>query len=141
MLQRGVRGADPRYTVTAGCSDGRCDPDHLRDQNGKLCGFNDPPVTAWRTEHLAELLELHATDGAPYRSPGFHSGYNEVIINTEVWNQNLPHTVEAFFSFGDGDDGITHRAHAEFLKQFGLSKTDVPLVRFHPSNWDEPFAI
>lgn len=80
-----------------GCSDLFCDAKNLRDRNGQLCGFTGAPATAWSPKDLKLLLEAHALDGAGYHGPGFHSGYNEVIINSPKYDAQLPHAVQAFF--------------------------------------------
>ncbi len=121
-----------------GCPRIWCNPEHVMEQNG-YCGFNGAPPHAWRPEHLKEMLKLHQTDGGRYSAPGYHSGYNEVVVGARSWNSHLPSTVEAFFVLAGHSDRDAELAHERFLSLYGLSAGDVPLLRFHPSRWDAPF--
>jgi len=132
-----------------GCSSSFCDPTQPW-QGGQLCGFNGCPATAWRPADLRQALELHKQHGASYHAPGFHSGYNEAVLSSRHHNEHLPRSVEAFFvlsgaSAVTADLGYGIRidvadAHRRFLEAFGLSATQVPLLRFDPTDWDAPFA-
>ena len=59
-----------------------------------------------------------------------HSPYNEFIIDGVAWNTQLPHSIDAFLSGQPGSIGAheASQAHAAFLKAYGLSHDDVPLV-------------
>lgn len=133
-----------------GCPWYWCDPSGNIEANG-FCGFwGAPPQAAWRPEHMAKLLELHEKFGEPYGDPGYHSGYNEAIVDGWSWNANLPNTIEAFFylegsgveetsDHGRGQAGYARDAHERFLQEYGLTEMEVPLLRFDPSRWDAPF--
>ena len=135
----------------AGCSDSFCDPNNILDQNGQVwCGFNGAPAQSWSPRDLKKLLKTHASSGAQWHAPGFHSGYNEVIINSAKHNAALPRAVEGFF-VPKGQDPVTSdlgygimidvvEAHGKFLRQYGLSEEDVPVLEFDPSNWHAPFS-
>jgi hypothetical protein len=147
----GIDGAtynlnNPRHP---GCSDRLCDPDNVIDQNGHVwCGFSGAPAMAWPPQNMKGLLENHFTYGARYHTPGFHSGYNELIFDSTAHNENLPRSIEAFFTL-KGSDHLTGlgygilinivEAHAAYLSETGLSNEDVPLVEFDPHDWHSPF--
>ena len=134
----------------AGCPDNWCNPSGVREPNG-YCGFwGAPPDHAWSPKNLDKLLELHAQHGVPYHAPGYHSGYNEAIVDGWNWNANMPNTIEAFFELegrgvsqeGDGGRGqasYARDAHSRFLLEYGLTDYEVPLLKFDPSRWDKPF--
>jgi len=83
--------ADPKRP---GCTVRRCDVAHLCMRGNLsdgcmrgrgMCGFVGAPttgfnVTAWSPRHLGLLLRMHQMYGVDWSPPGFHSGYNEVII-------------------------------------------------------------
>lgn len=123
----------------------------MLDQNGNVyCGFNGAPATAWRTSDMKQLLEAHAKYGPQWHGPGFHSGYNEAIINSKYHNDHLPHSIAGFFvpkgfpptTLNLGYDIIIDvvKAHQAFLNEYHVDEDKVPLVAFDPSNWEEPFS-
>ena len=90
---------------------------------------------------------MHEEHGESYGTPGFHSGYNEVILSAERYNAQLPTSLEAFVvldrdhAFGS-EDGVgidVGRAHRNFLHRYKLSEDRVPLLRLDPWNWHSPF--
>ena len=116
-----------------------------------LLSMDSPPACAPSARYrlLQRVLELHQEHGAHYHAPGFHSGYNELILNSRAHNERLPHSVEAFFvpqghSAVTADLGYGIRidvvvAHRAFLRVYGLTAEQVPLLRLDPANWEEPF--
>ena len=67
----------------------------------------------------------------------FASGhYNEFIVNGLSWDANLPWSIDAFLSSRDGE---ATKAHAVFLRMYGLTAGDVPLLMMTPS-FDQPFV-
>jgi len=128
-----------------------CSAEHPRDQNGSPCSFNGCPAPAWEPRNMKLLLELYEKNGARYTAPGFHSGYNEVVIGARTHNAALPHAIMGFFII-EGQGSVTHlpdngrsvdivRAHRDFLARYpSMSADDVPLLKFSPSNWHTPFA-
>ena len=54
----------------------------------------------------------------------------------------MPHTIEAFFttSVKSYDDTAIVQLHREFLQQWKLTASQVPLLLFDPDNWDAPFS-
>jgi len=90
------------------------------------------------------LLELHADHGSWYRDPGWHSGYNEVVVNSRRYNEHLPHAVDAFFLIKGWENANviydTVAAHRTFLATYKLAESEVPLLVLDPSNWETPFS-
>ena len=136
-----------------GCSSSFCRPGS-RDRNGgwsNACGFNGAPATAYAPKDMQTLLELHREHGPHYKAPGWHSGYNEVIINSRHYNAHLPDSVEGFFYprganpvTGDLGYGITvdvRKVHRDFLAKYSLTAEQVPLLEFDPADWAMPFSI
>jgi len=125
-----------------------------RDQNGQYanaCGFNGAPATAYAPKDMKKLLQLHKEHGARWHAPGWHSGYNEVVINSAHYNAHLPDAVEAFF-YVKGHSPVTsdlgygividvRKVHRDYLAAYHLSADQVPLLQFDPSNWNEPFTL
>eukprot|EP00966_Prymnesium_polylepis_P008100 186552-Prymnesium_polylepis.2 len=119
--------------------------------NGNVwCGFNGAPAMAWAPRDLEKLLVTHASSGNAWHEPGFHSGYNEVILNSPGHNAQLPGAVEGFF-VPRGQDPVTAdlgfgividavQAHHAFLEEYGVSAEDVPMLELDPYNWEAPFA-
>ena len=85
------------------------------------------------------------------RGRGFHSGYNEVILNSPGHNAQLPGAVKGFF-VPQGQDPVTAdlgfgividavQAHRAFLEEYGVNAEDVPMLELDPYNWEAPFAL
>ena len=141
-----------------GCSDDFCDAASMSlaptgdssESRWLACGFMGSTATAWHPADLKLLLQMHMERGASYKWPGWHAGYNEVILSSEKVNAALPGSIEAFFVMeGQAvfslNDPFAHTvdmrvAHREFLRLTGLSADRVPLLDFRPSNWEEPFS-
>jgi hypothetical protein len=67
----------------------------------------------------------------------------EVIVDGDHWSAQLPHIIEAFFVTDGGGpawEAYVNKVHRDFLECFSLSAADVPLVRFQPGNFEEPFV-
>ena len=83
----------------------------------------------------------YATYGNPFKpGGGYQSGYNEVIVDGAVWEDRLPHSIEAFFAVETGNMAEVRDAHARFLSAYQLTARDVPLLMLRQTNWQEPFA-
>lgn len=125
-----------------GCPESFCNADHPGG-----CGFEGWPIGAWKGSDLAKFMPQHQARGSQYHSPGFHSGYNEVILNSAKMNAKLPHTIEAWFVVDAGfahRDGVGYdvvKAHRDFLRTYSLTANDVPLLKMDPANWKEPFSV
>ena len=75
---------------------------------------------------------------------------NEVIVNSRSINSNLPQAIAAFFfptlepqsaSYVDGIYVDIVEAHARFLRSYGLSAAEVPLLRLNASDWETPLTV
>jgi hypothetical protein len=148
----GIDGATYNIQNSAlpGCSQTFCDARDPYDRNGvQLCGFNGAPAAAWAPQDLKKLLELHAAKGALYHAPGWHSGYNEFILNSRQHNLYLPESIQAFFfpkgqspqswGLGYGVPVDVVELHRKFLQRYDKSDHEVPLLVFDPANWEQPF--
>ena len=95
--------------------------------------------------HVGYMLNQHQKFGLPYSNDGagFHSGYNEIVLDGEYWAENgLPFVIEAFFIFGDGFGTEVRKAHEKFLQSFPhITSAKVPLLRLRHENFDEPFEL
>ena len=72
--------------------------------------------------------------------------HNELIIDAEHSDTQLPGVVEAFwYPLTDVCEtstkcrAYTERMHAKFLKQYHLTSADVPIVGLRLDHWDHPF--
>ena len=89
---------------------------------------------------LKDHFEACAGEVSPYtgtlkRNGHCGSGYNEVMVGWSWWELNLPWAVEAFVFGGGPEQWATtgsraHGIHQDFLTFYGLSKVDVPLLRY-----------
>uniref|UniRef100_A0A7S3B1Q8 Uncharacterized protein n=1 Tax=Haptolina ericina TaxID=156174 RepID=A0A7S3B1Q8_9EUKA len=161
----GIDGGTFRHSTPEhpGCSATFCDVSHLADSSGKIpptypssesqwqsCGFMGAPATAWSPADLKLLLQMHSERGASYKPPGWHSGYNEIIVSSEALNAALPASIEAFFvvtghptfQINDPYSHIVDMAavHKAFLAKYHLTADIVPLLRFDPVDWESPFS-
>ena len=69
--------------------------------------------------------------------------YNEIIVDGSRWTENLPQSIEAFFTsddLGHKDMDVARGEHRKFLDRFSLDAAQVPLLHLYQSNWDaHPF--
>ena len=129
-----------------GCGDPPlwCDIHQPLLMNNCPCGFvncNGRP-RPWKPEHLGYVMEQHRERGVPYKTPQFHSGYNEVVFDSAKWP--MPHAVLAFFvveGSGNREQDEAREVHAAFLKEFKLTAAQMPLLRLRPKEWDAPFEV
>ena len=78
-----------------------------------------------------------------------HRFYNEVIMNDQVYKQNLPKSIGAIFYLptpctdiydGPKCEDYARGAHRNILRHFKLTEADIPLVKFDYNNWERPFT-
>jgi hypothetical protein len=80
---------------------------------------------------LGTMLQQHRQSRNPT--------YNELVLDPECWRANLPHSVEAIFFTGPMP-GLATAARAAMIAKYKLSRDQVPLVRFDPSDTNAPFS-
>lgn len=122
-----------------------CELDKPLLMNNCRCGLyncNGRP-RPWRPEHLSFVLEQHLLHGPTYKQPGFHSGYNEVVLDSKVWEDRLPQSIHAFFFLeGGADEAKVRKAHRAFRAAYpGTSEQRVPLLKLRPAQWEAPFQL
>lgn len=64
-----------------------------------------------------------------------NGGYNEVIVDAASWARNLPRTIEAVFVHKGApaaDVATSKRVHADFLREYGITDNETPLVTYDP---------
>jgi hypothetical protein len=137
-----------------GCSDEYCNASspirwiwRAGKKIAKPCGFHDYHGPAYPASEMKTLLQRFADHGELWQPPGFHSGYNEIIINASRLNAHLPFAIEAFFVLNashaelDGLGVNVSKARRDFIAQYELEPQDVPLLLLDPWNWEEPFSV
>ena len=97
------------------------------------------------------------TDIAEFDGVGDYTGYSEIVVSTEQWRRQLPHSVEGIFlvECRPGEENLHYggtartcneahewavEAHQQFLRDFPERRANFPLLRLRPSNWNEPFV-
>ena len=81
---------------------------------------------------LKGMLEKHAERIGTLDSFGGKRDYNELVLDNIAWSRQLPGAIDGVFFFAEGES----RAHAmsvrdAFAAEFGLSHSQVPLLRMH----------
>ena len=122
-----------------------CDRERPLLANDCRCGLEacSGHISAWRPSDVAFVMEAHEEHGPKYKfEPGYHTGYNEVVVESDAWEAHLPRVVQAFFFVDGGSDEASIRdMHARFLDEYGLTGRDCPLLRMDRGRWDAPFEV
>ena len=126
-------GNPPEWCTETGLIGGWC-----RCSFAWSCGTQNSP-RPYRPEDLGAMLENHASFGDQFKGIGTFSGYNELIVESATWIENLPRSIEAFFTVAGGDEAFARRAHSDFVQRYGAEIA--PLVQLRPDRWSEPFAV
>jgi len=94
----------------------------------------------WAPDMVQTMLEGYRQRGAPYNT------YNELVIDAEYSESQLPGAVEAFWypltdvcETSTKCKAYTQSMHAKFLKEYELTVEDCPLVGFRLGHWEHPF--
>lgn len=128
-------------------------------------GWGSGGVRPWPPEDFGGeggLLDLFERGGMNFDGVGNFAGYNEIVIDSDHWIDNLPDSIEGFFMvecndndanlrYGAADGGGTalncrdaHQniidIHAKFIAEYKLSANEFPLLTLRPDKWDEPFV-
>ena len=110
------------------------------------CGGSQPKCTAqvdwgcvWAGPWtVAEMLAAASTRFA-HGSDGNGQRFNEVMVDTDWYVNNMPLSLEAFFVPARGNLPQAARIHRHFLSHFGLSEAEVPLLVFHAGEHAAPW--
>lgn len=84
---------------------------------------------AWRPEEIGHMLSLDEGSDT----------YNEAILDGFYWNAHLPHSIEALLT--TPNNPVLRRMHMQFLRRYGLTETQVPLLTFNKADKENPFRI
>ena len=86
-------------------------------------------------------------EGYQRRKPPWNV-YNEVVVDAEHSEQQLPGSIEAFFYPATDVCATTatckqyvERMHAQFLDEYRVKAEDYPLLELHVEDWEHPFQI
>lgn len=102
-----------------GCPTGHDDTRWCRSREQTQCG--------WQPNQLDQMLMQQWEQSK--------SSYNEVVLDSERWDANLPHTISAvFYPAYASQDKAAHarQVHAAFLARYRLDSSTVPLLVFDP---------
>ena len=81
---------------------------------------------------------------------------SQIVVDSNTWLSNLPHSIEAMFIVDckpgqrntpysasrtcDGAHAMAKRVHQAFIAEYGLSEKSFPLLRLTATEWDAPFS-
>ena len=125
--------AFPADMGTGGHPNGRCPLRGSGAERGSELGGREVRVSGGSL--LTALQQQY--DGTHRKAHRDASGYNEIIINALQWEESLPHAIEAFV-FASGGASVASApqilalrdTHDRFLRQYGLSPEEVPLLEY-----------
>ncbi|KAF4697788.1 hypothetical protein FOZ60_000133 [Perkinsus olseni] len=126
-------GSDDRTNRGCGCHQN--DPDCLARGTNNSCvldlkaGVKDLDVCWWGPENLKKMMRLQS-----------FSMYNEVVLDTDPWRENLPHSIDAFFYIpGAAQLCDTLDAYNTFKEKY--PDANVPLVQLDIGAEESPFTL
>ena len=95
-------------------------------------GIRDPLFysCAFRPRDTARMLAYHISNA--------HS-YNEIVLDTHVWEEHLPATVEAFVYTRSGNSAKACACLKQMLAEFPSARGRIPLVSYEPTDERVPF--
>lgn len=95
----------------------------------------------WKPEMLSAMLAGY------YKRPPPFNTHNELIVDAEYSEAQLPGSIEAFwYPLSSGCEtstkckAYTERMHAKFLQEYHLTNSDVPIVGLRLDQWRHPFV-
>ena len=117
-----------------GCKDSEPKP----CQNSCIAPVRPSPASgvhqcAWPPANLSSML--HIQEGVS------KDIYNELVLDSNTWVANLPHSIEAVFypkGCSQATEDRARAAHAALVQRY---KTETPLFVLDVSNWQAPFAV
>ena len=103
------------------------------------CGY-----CMWEPGKLKGMLECFLKSAGA--GGGQYSGYNELVMDADAWQDHMPQTIEAVFypTHSECDSSCRSKAettHSKFLREFGVSSDDYPLLKLDVSDWNSPFSV
>jgi hypothetical protein len=98
------------------------------------CGAGTPGLNEFNASELGTMMT---------QSMFWKLGYNEVLIDSKNFTENLPASIAAFIYNLKGQDtaaytakaGQTYHRYFAFLTHFNLTESDVPLLKANFSSW------
>lgn len=141
---------EPDGTCVPGCTSrfGWC------DDRWQPCPLCEEVKCAWRPSGLVDMMLAHAAKlvswqaGAQSCAKSGHYGrsrcHNEVVLDAEAWGSALPSAVEAiFYQRKSTSESVAwaRTLHADFLRTYGLSAREVPLIVYDHESEMEPFVV
>ena len=97
----------------------------------------------YRPQHLYLMLERLPPDTSCRRGCK-DQGMNEIVFDPTAWQRNMPRTIVAMFhkrgAAGEDPRGSVSAIHRKFVAEYGLKGSDVPLLRYEPSDFVQPFS-
>ena len=99
-------------------------------------------------DSLKAMMEAHEEEH-PYNlkcTAGAHGGskgcqYNELVLDARYWMDSLPRNIEGVFFPAGGEESAARAIHSNLLRAFGLTSTEVPLLKLTLSNRESPFEV
>ena len=100
---------------------------------------------SWRPQDFGVFLRRYTKYNQQVQAAYQHRlDYNEIIVDGGHWTDNLPDSIEAFFTSDDTgarEEEVARRQHQLFLQEYNLAAAQVPLLKLDPTNWDKPFQV
>ena len=97
-----------------GCGDQSGQPNWCEPWSGPMMEGLPVYNCAWKEVHLEFMMQWHLRHAY---------SYNEVVIDTDTWVQNLPDLIEGIFFVAGLDETAPRRIFADFKKVYPQSKT------------------
>lgn len=93
---------------------------------------------SWPPSHLKEAMRAQLAMGH-----GHATRHNEFVVDTRSVEANLPHALLGFFYAAAGGRSVASRVRGNFMRTFGLSAEQVPLVHLnlHAPSGVEAFTL
>jgi hypothetical protein len=111
--------------------------DNSRNQWDRWCvprGASDYFCDAhpWRPRDIGKMLERDRAATKKNEPRDEHHAYNEIVIDGHHSNAHLPGVIEAFVVARGDDHGAARGHHQAFLREYGLSAAQVPMLEYRP---------
>ena len=106
------------------------------------CGTQFCEVSRSRQDGWCDGLPHHTAQVGDMLSHIRGSGYNEIVIDTQSIDDQLPEAVEALFYLKDSTLSARRgrQIHKDFIRRYSLDAAEHPLLRLDPHNLERPFT-